>query len=316
MVPQWHLLNLLASAGNAEPTYSLRTEHAVTGVVRENGRVIGVDYTSPAGEGRLLADLTIACDGRWSTVRRDLDLPGREFPVGFDVWWYRINTEKHLAESLLPRVSRGRAAIAIPREGYVQVAGLGKKGADEAIRSRGIEAFRQDVATLLPDLADDVHSIASMDDVKLLDVKLNRLRRWHAPGVLCIGDAAHAMSPVGGVGINLAVQDAVATARLLGKPIRDGAMRRQEGERHLSRVQRRRTFPTVTIQAVQRIMHSRVVMPALDGKDITPPPRLAGLLRRFPRLAALPARLIGIGPRPEKAPAWARRAAEDEVRPV
>lgn len=316
MVPQWHLLNLLASAGNAEPTYSLRTEHAVTGVVRENGRVVGVDYTSPAGEGRLLADLTIACDGRWSVVRRSLDLPGREFPVGFDVWWYRINTEKHLAESLLPRVSRGRAAIAIPREGYVQVAGLGKKGADEAIRSRGIEAFRQDVATLLPDLADDVHSIASMDDVKLLDVKLNRLRRWHAPGVLCIGDAAHAMSPVGGVGINLAVQDAVATARILGEPIRNGAIRRQGGERFLARVQRRRTFPTVTIQAVQRIMHSRVVMPALDGKDISPPPRLAKLMRRFPRLTALPARLIGIGPRPEKPPAWARRTAEDEVRPV
>jgi 2-polyprenyl-6-methoxyphenol hydroxylase-like FAD-dependent oxidoreductase len=155
-----------------------------------------------------------------------------------------------------------------------------------------------------------------MDDVKLLDVKLNRLRRWHAPGVLCIGDAAHAMSPVGGVGINLAVQDAVATARILGEPIRNGAMCRRGGERFLARVQRRRTFPTVTIQALQRIMHSRVVMPALDGKDISPPPKLAKLLRRFPRLTVLPARLIGIGPRPEKPPAWARRTAEDAVRPV
>jgi 2-polyprenyl-6-methoxyphenol hydroxylase-like FAD-dependent oxidoreductase len=307
MVPQWHLLNLLATAGKAEATYTLRMEHAVTGVVREDGRVIGVDYTSPSGEGRLLADLTIACDGRWSTVRRSLDLPARQFPVGFDVWWYRIDTEKHLAESLLPRVGRGRAAIAIPREGYVQVAGLGKKGADESIRERGIEAFRQEAATLLPDLADDVHHIASMDDVKLLDVKVNRLRRWHAPGVVCIGDAAHAMSPMGGVGINLAVQDAVATARILGEPLRSGAIRGSHGERFLSRVQRRRTFPTVVIQGLQRFMHARVVMPALDGKEISPPRQLVGLLRRFPSLTGPLARLIGIGPRPEKPPAWAQR---------
>jgi len=307
MVPQWDLLNLLAEAGRAEPTFTLLTGHAVTGVVRQGGRVTGVDYTSPERSGRLLADLTVACDGRWSVVRRGLDLPVREFPVGFDVWWYRIATTCPLPESLLPRLAKGRVTIAIPREGYVQVAALGPKGTDPAVRARGIEAFRAESAALLPELAADVHTIASMDDVKLLDVKLNRLRRWYAPGALCIGDAAHAMSPVGGVGINLAVQDAVATARILAGPLRAGVMRNQRSQRHLARVQRRRTAPTVIVQSLQRVLHSRLIMPTLNGATISPPTALLMLLRRFPRLTALPARMVGIGPLPEKAPRWARR---------
>lgn len=309
MVPQWDLLDLIADAAAAEPSFTLRTEHEATGVIRDGDRVVGVEYSSPAGDSRLLADLTVACDGRWSVVRRTVGLPAREFQVGFDVWWYRVNTAQPLGESLLPRIGKGRVAIAIPRRGYVQVAALGRKGTDAAVRRRGIEAFRADTAQLLPELAGDVDGIASMDDVKHLDVRLDRLRRWYAPGVLCIGDAAHAMSPVGGVGINLAVQDAVAAARILANPLRRGTFRGpvRDGERVLARVQRRRTMPTILIQALQRFIHARLILPALSSKGITPPHRLIRLIRRLPGLTVIPAFVIGVGPRPERAPAWARR---------
>ncbi|WJL94520.1 FAD-dependent oxidoreductase [Microbacterium sp. ET2] len=222
MVPQWDLLDLLAGTAAAEPSFTLLREHDVTAVTRRNGRATGVAFTSPSGDGRLTADLVVGCDGRWSTVRRSVGLAVREIPVGFDVWWYRLTTDRHLDESLLPRVRDGKVAIGIPRRGYVQVAALGLKDTDVAVRTRGIEAFRRDAATLFPELADAVDTVASMDDVKHLDVRLERLRRWHANNILCIGDAAHPMSPVGGVGINLAIQDAVATARLLAGPLARG----------------------------------------------------------------------------------------------
>ena len=308
MVPQWDFLDLLAEAGRAEPTFDLRMRHEVTGVVREGGRVVGVDVTTPHGPARLLADLVVACDGRWSLVRRETDLPQREFPVGFDVWWFRIPTRRDLAESLLPRFNDGEVAIAIPREGYLQVAYLGRKGSDAALRARGIEDFRARIARLLPQVGDDVAGIASMDDVKLLDVRVDRLRRWHAPGVLCIGDAAHAMSPVGGVGINLAVQDAVATARLLAEPLRQAGSVGPVPEADLRRVRRRRLLPTVLVQGLQRVMHAALIDRVLDGGVTGPPAALVAVWRRVPALSAIPALLIGVGPRPERIPAWARRA--------
>lgn len=319
MVPQWDLLNLLAEAAAQEPTFTLLTEHEVTGVVKAGGRVTGVEYSSPNGDGQLLADLTVACDGRWSVVRRSTELPSKEFPVDFDVWWYRLPTNKKTAESLFPRMKNGRIAIAIPREGYVQVAQIGRKGTDDAVRAEGIEAFRAQVADLMPDLADSVDGLESMDDVKHLDARLDRLLRWHDSGVLCIGDAAHAMSPMGGVGINLAVQDAVATARLLAKPLAAGELSLSEGDRVLPRVHRRRIVPTVIIQGMQRLLHSGVVMPALNGKAITPPKQLKAVLARVPALTAIPAFLVGVGPRPEKAPKWAHRPAlhkQDEPEPT
>lgn len=307
MVPQWDLLNLIAAAAAQEPTFTLLTEHEVTGVVKEGGRVVGVEYSSPDGDGQFLADLTVACDGRWSTVRQSTNLPSKEFPVGFDVWWYRLPTTKKTAGSLLPRMKNGNAAIAIPREGYLQVAHIGRKGTDDALRAKGIEAFRAQVVALLPEFADSVKSLQSMDDIKHLDVRLDRLRRWHGSGVLCIGDAAHAMSPVGGVGINLAVQDAVATARLLAKPLTAGELSRPEGDRALPRVYRRRIVPTVIVQQMQRLLHSGVVMPALNGKTMTPSKQLSAVVKRIPALTAIPAFLVGVGPLPEKAPKWARR---------
>ena len=308
MVPQWDLLNLLAQAAATEPTFTLLTEYEVTGVVRENGRVSGVVVESPEGPGRVLADLTIACDGRWSVVRQAVALPARDTPVHFDVWWYRLPTDTHMGESLLPRSDRGRVAIGIPRDGYIQVAQLGPKGADDAVRARGLDVFRVDAAALFPEAADGVSGIESMADVKHLDVRVDRLRRWYAPGVLCIGDAAHAMSPVGGVGINLAVQDAVAAARLLA-PFLLGDDRTGQAERRvLARIQRRRMVPTVFVQGLQRVMHARLIMPAINGRELRPPMWLVKLVRRVPGLSVLPALAVGVGPRPERAPGWARRS--------
>ncbi|MCC2335043.1 FAD-dependent oxidoreductase [Cellulomonas wangsupingiae] len=307
MVPQWDLLDLLADAAGAEPGFTLLREHEVTDVVRTGGRVTGVRYRTPQGEGTLGADLVVACDGRWSVVRRAVGLPSRHFPVPFDAWWFQVPTSRPVGGALVPRVHPGRALVTIPREGYLQMAYLGPKGTDAALRARGIEAFRAEVAELVPEVADDVHRIASMDDVKHLDVRLERLRRWSAPGVLCLGDAAHAMSPIGGIGVNLAVQDAIAAARVLAGPLRSGAFRDAFPAHVVARVQARRRLPTAVLQGVQRVMHARAIGPAIAGEQAAAPDRGPRLFRRVPALGALTARLVGIGPRPERVPVWARR---------
>lgn len=323
MVPQWDLLNLLAESAREHPNFTLLVEHDVTDVVREGDTVTGVHYVSPDGAGTVLADLVVACDGRSSVVRTSVGLPAKEFPVAFDVWWFKVPTDRHIGESLLPRIGNGKAVVTIPRRGYVQIAYLDRKGADPRLRERGIEAFRREISSVLPELGDDIENLRSMDDVKTLDVRVDRLHRWSAPGVLCIGDAAHAMSPVGGVGVNLAIQDAIATARLLAEPLRDGTFGAQRldaqrfgagslGDRHpqrlLTRIQRRRRIPTVVIQAIQRVMHARVLMPAIEGEIAGAPDKTLRLLRRFPALTWLPARIIGIGPLPERVPRWAHAA--------
>jgi len=305
MVPQWDLLSLLAEAAAPEPTFTLMMESEVTGLVREGGRVSGVHYRDRQGASHILrAHLVVAADGRTSVARRDAGLPVREYACPLDAWWFRLpRREGDPAGALLPRVARGRMAILIPREGYFQIAYIGRKGTDAALRARGIEAFRADLADLVPALADRVDVLQSMDDVKWLDVRLNHLRRWYTDGLLCIGDAAHAMSPVGGVGINLAVQDAVATANLLAPPLRRAAV----GTRHLRAVQRRRVVATRLVQGLQRLMHRGIVEPALDGRLTGPPPAVLALLRHVPVLTAVPAYLIGVGFRPEPVPPYARR---------
>ena len=301
MVPQWDLLDLLADAGRAEPTFTLRMEHEVTGVLTEGGRTVGVHYRSPAGEGDLRADLTVACDGRGSAVRQSAGLTAREYPVPFDVLWFRLPHADDAEYTLIPRTAPGRMLIMIPRTGYFQIGYLIPKGADRAIRAKGLDAFKAEVAGLVPE--GDISALTSMDDVKFLDVRLNRLDRWHCPGLLCIGDAAHAMSPVGGVGINIAVQDAVGAATLLADPLR----RRDVTDRDLARVRRRRLPPAALTQAVQRVLHRRLVGPILRGESGSPPAALVALLRRLPWLSAIPAYVVGVGVRPERAPAFARR---------
>jgi 2-polyprenyl-6-methoxyphenol hydroxylase-like FAD-dependent oxidoreductase len=335
MVPQWDFLDLVADAAEAEPTFTLRRNAEVVGLLREDGRVSGVRYRdrTDGSEHRVRAGLTVACDGRESAVRAAAGLVPRSFGVPMDVWWFRLPRRADDPAGGVGRLSSGQFAVMIDRGGYWQCAYLIGKGTDAAMRAAGIESFRARITGLLPWMADRMDALASFDDVKLLDVRLERLRRWDRDGLLLIGDAAHAMSPVGGVGINLAVADAVATARLLAPALRSGGIVPRS---LLRRVQRRRWWPTVVIQGGQRIAHRAILgrraatpdaLPVTGGAQV-PASGLLGpadgsvpapmgdlplplrLLRRFPVLQGVPARLIAIGPLPEHAPEWARRSPE------
>jgi 2-polyprenyl-6-methoxyphenol hydroxylase-like FAD-dependent oxidoreductase len=300
MVPQWDLLDLIADAGEREPAFTLRMRTEVTGLLWEDGRVHGVRYRTPERrDGEIHADLVVACDGRWSLARQQAGLRPREFRVPIDAWWFRLPRQpKDNQSALTPRAGPGRFAVVIPRTDFLQIAYIGRKGTDAELRGRGIESFRRDVADLMPDLADRVDALRSLDEVKHLDVRLNRLNRWHVDGLLCIGDAAHAMSPVGGVGINLAVQDGVAAATLLAGPL----LRGEVTGRDLAAVRNRRLLATVVVQALQRMMHRGLVRPILDGRRMGPPKPVLALLRRVPAASYLTAYLIGVGLRPEHAP--------------
>jgi 2-polyprenyl-6-methoxyphenol hydroxylase-like FAD-dependent oxidoreductase len=282
----------------------MRTE--MTHLLRDGDRVGGVRYrTEDGATGEIRADVTVACDGRGSVARREAGLQPKAFPVPIDAWWFRVpRLPSDRPAALAPRAAPGRFAVVIPRETFLQVAYIGRKGTDPELRARGIEAFRQDVAELIPEFRDRVDTLRSMDDVKHLDVRVDRLVRWHVDGLLCIGDAAHAMSPVGGVGINLAVQDAVAAATLLAEPLRNGTV----GPSDLAAVRARRLLPTVLVQTLQRALHRALVAPLIEGRRPGPPAPVLALLRRLPQLTVVPAYLIGVGLRPEHAPAFARRA--------
>src|SRR5947207_681787 len=307
MVPQWDLLNLLAGTAAEEPSFMLRMRTEVTDLVREAGRVRGVRYRTADGvTGELHADLTVACDGRWSIARRQADLRPREFPVPIDAWWFRLprHPQDNLS-ALMPQAAKGRFAVVIPRPEHLQIAYIGRKGTDPQLRAEGIESFRRNIVELMPWVADRIDELRSMDDVKYLDVRLNRLSRWHVDGLLCIGDAAHAMSPVGGVGINLAVQDAVAAATLVAGPLLAGSL----SPATLGRVRARRLLPTILVHSLQRLMHRAVVAPIVEGRRMGPPGPVLNLVTHLPQLSYIPAYLIGVGFRPEHAPAFARRPA-------
>ncbi|GAA2562340.1 FAD-dependent oxidoreductase [Mycolicibacterium diernhoferi] len=307
LVPQWDLLNLLAEAGKEEPSFTLRMNTPVTGLLREGEVVTGVRYQGEDGPAELRADLTVACDGRTSTLRAAAGLIPKEFPVPFDVGWFRLDAVTTIKYQLTPRISDDLALVLIPREGYFQAGCFLPKGGEGQLHARGLDTFRTRVAELVPEAT--VGSLTSWDAVKVLDVKVNRLSTWHRPGLLCIGDAAHAMSPVGGVGINLAVADAVAAAGILAQPLLD----RDITEAELAAVQKRRELPAVITQSVQRLAHRAMRRVLLGGRVMTPPRWLAAaagaLLDRVPALAVIPAYAIGVGVRPERAPDFARRPA-------
>jgi 2-polyprenyl-6-methoxyphenol hydroxylase-like FAD-dependent oxidoreductase len=305
MVPQWDLLDLLARAATEEKTFTLRMDTEMTGLIRDGDWVTGITYTTAHGiHGELRADLVIAADGRWSLARRQAGLQPIEYDCPFDAWWFRLSRhdqEGGGASTLTPWVGNRRFAVPFPRIGYFQIAYFAPKGVD--LSKDGIEAFRVNVTAVNPKLADRVHELKTMDDVKFLDVHMNLLRQWHIDGLVCIGDAAHAMSPIGGVGINLAVQDAVAAAALLAEPLRQGRPTPAE----LAKIRSRRLLPTMLVQALQRILHHSVVRPAMEGTRNGPPELMIKLFSRFPQLSYIPARLLGLGFRPEHAPAFARR---------
>ncbi|WP_033292005.1 FAD-dependent oxidoreductase [Amycolatopsis jejuensis] len=306
MVPQWDFLDLLAESALKEPTFTLRLETEMTGLIRSGRRVTGIRYRTPDGtEGELTANLVIAADGRWSLARRSAGLTPHEYYTPFDTWWFRISRTADESDGMLtPRMRNHRFAVPLPRKGYYQVAYLAAKGNN--LTATGIEEFRRGVVEVCPEFADRVHELKSMDDVKHLDVRLNRLRRWHVDGMLCIGDAAHAMSPIGGVGINLAVQDAVAAARLLAAPL----LRGKPTVKELAAIRRRRLVPTVAVQGLQRLLHRRVIGPVMSGRADGPPTQLIALFQRFPKLSYLPTFLLGVGIRRESAPQFARRPME------
>jgi 2-polyprenyl-6-methoxyphenol hydroxylase-like FAD-dependent oxidoreductase len=293
-VPQWDFLKLVTSAAARYPNFRLLMEAEAYDLIREGGAVRGLRYRDGSGEHEIRADLTVAADGRHSVLRERAGLVPQELGAPMDVVWFRLPRESGDRDDTFLRISRGHMMVAINRESYWQLAYLIEKGGFGRLVGRGIDALREPVATLLPFLAGRVGQIEGYDDVSVLTVALNRLRRWHRPGFVCIGDAAHAMSPVFGVGINLAVQDAVAAANLLIGPLTSGAPIQ---ESTLHRLQRRRMLPTRITQAAQRVVQNRVIRPALKrGFD---PARLPRDLTRIPLLNRLPRRFIGLGVRPE-----------------
>ncbi|GAA3691703.1 FAD-dependent oxidoreductase [Nonomuraea antimicrobica] len=293
-VPQWDFLRLITSAAERYPTFRLLMNAEAYDLIREGGAVRGLRYRDASGEHEIRADLTVAADGRTSVLRERAGLAPRNLGAPMDVVWFRLPRYDTDRSGMFLRVSSGHMMVAINRGTYWQLAYLIVKGGYGELHRRGIDALREPVAELIPWLADRVHLIESYDDVSVLTVVLDRLRRWHRPGFLCIGDAAHAMSPVFGVGINLAVQDAVAAANLLTGPLRSGAP--MTGAL-LDRVQRRRMLPTRITQAAQRVMQNWVITPALSRRF--DPSRLPRDLTRIPVVNRLTRRFIGRGVRPE-----------------
>ncbi len=295
-LPQWDFLDFVTAHAAELPTFRLLLQAEATGLWVEDGRVTGLSYRDDLGrEHEVRADLTVAADGRRSVLRAAAGLRARRYGAAMDVLWFRLSRRETDAERTAARLSGGRLLIRIDRGDYWQTAYVIRKGGYERLRARGLDAFRADLARLEPFLADRVGELRGWDDVRMLDVQVDRLRRWHRPGFLCIGDAAHAMSPIGGVGINLAVQDAVAAANLLIDPLWSGTL----SERDLARVQRRRTPPTALTQRGQRAIQDRWLGPLLAGKSAGGAPLPLRLVDRFPVLQGVTAYLIGIGVRPE-----------------
>ena len=293
LMPQWEFLDFLAQEARHYPTFSLRMEAEAVDLLFEANRVAGVRLRS--GE-EIRGTLTIAADGRSSVLRNAAQLPRKDLSAPIDVLWFRLPKEKTATNETGGTFGAGAMVVQIDRGDYWQCAYVVPKSAASEIEARGIDAFRNDVTHAAPELAPATGTLESWDQVKLLSVSLDRLTRWWRPGLLAIGDAAHAMSPVGGVGINLAVQDAVAAANILAGPMAAG----EDVDPLLTKVQKRRLFPTRVIQRVQRAIHDRVLTPLVVRKivlDRLPWP--LRLFRRLPFLSRIPARLVGLGVRRE-----------------
>jgi 2-polyprenyl-6-methoxyphenol hydroxylase-like FAD-dependent oxidoreductase len=295
LMPQWDFLDFIAEHARQYPAFQLWMEAEVTDLIVESGRVAGVRAAVPDGELEVRADLVIGADGRHSTVRAKAGLEILDLGAPMDVLWMRLSRHPDDPGQTLGRFDTGRIFVMLNRNDYWQCAYVIPKGGYDEIRARGLAAFRDEIVRLAPYLRDRTAEIADWSDVKLLSVSVDRLRQWYRPGLLCIGDAAHAMSPVGGVGINLAIQDAVAAANILAPRLKQGAVSEQD----LRAVQQRREFPTRATQAMQVAVQKRVIGRVLEGTQKLSAPLPLRLLRLMPFLTRLPARLIGIGLRPE-----------------
>ena len=294
-MPQWDFLKFLCAHATKYPQFRLRMETEVTDLLVENGRVVGVKAVTPDGPLNFRAGLVVGADGRSSTVRDRAGLEVVDLGAPIDVLWFRLSKRPDDPPQALGFVGAEQFMVLIDRAEYWQCAYVIRKGAFEERRARGLDAFRGEIARCAPFLGSRVGEIKVWDDVKLLSVKVDHLRKWHRDGLLCIGDSAHAMSPVGGVGINLAIQDAVATANLLAEKLRTGEVH----EADLRLVQQRRERPARLTQKLQVFLHKHLLERIFNTPETIHPPLPLRLLEAFPRLRSLPARMIGIGFRPE-----------------
>lgn len=292
-VPQWDFLSFLAEHAQKYPEFQLHMQTEAVDLAQENGRVTGVRAKAPEGDLTIWADLVVGADGRHSIVREKAGLEVEEIGAPIDVLWLRLSREASDPGRVLGRIDRGRMMAMLDRGEYWQCAYVIPKGSVETLKARGIQNFRDQIAKLVPYLGSRTAEIKDWNDVKLLTVKVDRLKQWYKPGLLCIGDAAHAMSPIGGVGINLAVQDAVAAANILAEALAKGFVP------ILERVQRRREFPTRITQWFQILAQDRVISQVLASDEPIQPPFILKLMQRWPVLQGIPARAIGLGARPE-----------------
>ncbi|MGB9053470.1 MAG: FAD-dependent oxidoreductase [Pseudolabrys sp.] len=293
LMPQWDFLNFIADRGRRYQTFDLRMQTEAIDLIEENGRVAGVRAKSPEGELEIRAELIVGCDSRHSTIRTKAGLKSDDYGAPMDVMWFRLSHRPGDSEETVGHIESGRMMVMLNRNDYWQCAYVIPKGTAEEVRSAGLDKFRQAIADMSPFVRDRLGEIESWDQVKLLTVAVDRLRRWFRPGLLCIGDAAHAMSPIGGVGINLAVQDAVAAANILAQPLRHGTMTIET----LESVQRRREFPTRFTQRLQLVLQNNIIGPALEGRRPEAPFFMKML--QWPLLRRIPGRLLALGIRPE-----------------
>ncbi|HXT73265.1 MAG TPA: FAD-dependent oxidoreductase [Candidatus Angelobacter sp.] len=295
LMPQWDFLNFIAEKAKPYAGFHLKMQAEVTDLIKDGGTIVGVQAKTPTGTLEVRADLTIGADGRHSVVRERAGLEVINLGAPMDVLWMRFSRKNSDPEQTFGHIDAGKMLVMLNREEYWQCAFVIPKGGFDEIRQKGLPALREEIADFSPALRDRVEELRDWKDVSLLTVAVDRLARWHLPGLLCIGDAAHAMSPIGGVGINLAIQDAVATANILSEKLREGAVR----ESDLHAVQQRRMFPTRATQGLQIFAQNRIIKRALGStKPLTLPWPLK-LVRRWPVLRRILPRIVGVGFRPE-----------------
>jgi len=295
MMPQWDFLNFLRESGKRFAKLNVMMNAEATDLIQSGNKVTGVIASTPEGPIRIHADLTVACDGRHSLIRERARLEVEEIGAPMDVLWFRAGKRADEKERLFARVETGKMMVVFDRGDYWQCAYVIAKGQYDAVKARGLDAFHRDIVAVAPALQHGITDVKNWDDVKLLTVAINRLKRWTRPGLLCIGDAAHAMSPVGGVGVNLAVQDAVATANLLARKLVNGC----PSEEELGAVQARREFPMRMTQRMQVIVQNNIISVALKGDRKMTPPLLMRMVSAMPWLQGLAARFMAVGVRPE-----------------
>jgi 2-polyprenyl-6-methoxyphenol hydroxylase-like FAD-dependent oxidoreductase len=294
-MPQWDFLDFLAAQGKRYAAFAVLMRAEATGLIEEGGRVVGVHAVVDGNPQDIRADLVVGADGRHSIVREGAGLTLKTLGAPMDVLWFRLSRKPDDGRQALGRLDRGSILVLLDRGDYWQCAYVIAKGTADSLKRAGIAEFRARLADLMPILADRVHELDSVDELKLLSVAVERLEKWWKPGLLCIGDAAHTMSPIGGVGINIAVQDAVAAANILAAPLRE----RRLTEADLEAVQARRLWPVRATQAIQLFLQNRLIAPTLAGMRPLRPPWPARLLNAVPFLRRIPARVIGLGVRPE-----------------